>query len=597
MAASSSSGASGCCSTASRRAQRRWRASGGWNEALYRTWYLTGAVWTAGWLGLGTAFLLGRTRFGYSFALCLLLAGVFTLLTQRRYDYPGAGSAPILYLIAAIVLAIAVAVETYFQNERWPVLAAGAVVGATVLSAVLMLTVTIAPPGYALDPRTAMPVGDLFPGTLRLLTPFLNITGALALVLGAIFSTYVFMPKKRVLPYSLDPNQPGDEFLFNLLIAPVAILVNFVASLPGAMRALVTGRIHSRVPATILIAIGGFIPAITDSLNRFGSTELFQLGKFLGVLFLFAGFLVSIEVFREIRIPFTGIQLGGTRRERSRRDAVGCGRCARRSPRRPGAPALSAPLGRGSGLRPYHDPVSSPTARPAASVAPVVASTEHPPLIGFGIVIGAAALFGTLGPLARFAYDAGMEPAGFVAWRALIALIATSVYVAWRVRRGSTRLIRLGELPTRSRTLLLLAAVMGFTLNLSMFIAFDRITIALALLGFYTYPAMVAVANVALGRERLDRTRVIALGPRDPRHDRGRRVATRSGRRHPAGRDRHRPGPRRGGQPDRVSWSSAATAIRRSRPSRRWRSCCWSPSWDPWLSRSSAGPCPRSRIR
>ena len=29
--------------------------AGGWNEALYRTWYLTGAVWTAGWLGLGTA--------------------------------------------------------------------------------------------------------------------------------------------------------------------------------------------------------------------------------------------------------------------------------------------------------------------------------------------------------------------------------------------------------------------------------------------------------------------------------------------------------------------------------------------------------------
>ena len=287
----------------------------GWNEVLYRTWYLTGAVWTAGWLGLGTAFLLGRTRFGYSFALCLLLAGVFTLLTQRRFDYPGAGSAPILYLIAAVVLALAVAVETYFQNERWPVLAAGAVIGATALSAVLMLTATLPPPGFALDPRTAMPVGDLFPGSLRLLTPFLNITGALALVLGAIFSTYVFMPKKRLLPYSLDPDQPGDEFLFNLLIAPVAILVNFVASLPGTFRALATGRIHSRVPATILIAIGGFIPGVTDSLNRFGSTELFQLGKFLGVLFLFAGFLISIEVFRQIRIPFTRFQLGGRRHE------------------------------------------------------------------------------------------------------------------------------------------------------------------------------------------------------------------------------------------------------------------------------------------
>ena len=288
---------------------------GGWNEALYRTWYLTGAVWTAGWLGLGTAYLLGRTRFGYSFALCLLLAGVFTLLTQRRFDYPGAGTAPILYLIAAVILALAVAVETYFQNERWPVLAAGAVIGATALSAILMLTVTLAPPGYALDPVTGMPVGTLFPGTLRLLTPFLNITGSFALVLGAIFSTYVFMPKRRVLPYSLDPNQPGDEFLFNLLIAPFAIAVNFVASVPGAARALLTGRIHSRVPATILIAVGGLIPAVTDSLNRFGATELFQVGKFLGVVFLFAGFLVSIEVFREIRVPFTRFRLGAPRRE------------------------------------------------------------------------------------------------------------------------------------------------------------------------------------------------------------------------------------------------------------------------------------------
>ena len=68
-------------------------AAYGWNDTLYKTWYLTGALLTAGWLGLGTAFLLGRTRFGYSFALGLFLAGVFTFLTQRRFDYPGAGSA------------------------------------------------------------------------------------------------------------------------------------------------------------------------------------------------------------------------------------------------------------------------------------------------------------------------------------------------------------------------------------------------------------------------------------------------------------------------------------------------------------------------
>lgn len=295
-------------------------AVGGWNETLYKTWYLTGATLTAGWLGLGTAFLLGRTRFGYTFALCLLLAGVFTLLTQRKFDYPGAGSAPILYLIAALVLAIAVAVETYFQNERWPRLAAGAVVGASVVALGLMLMTAVPAPGFALDPATGAPTGELLPGTIRLLTPFLNITGGFALILGALFSAYVFMPKRRVLGYSLDPNAPGDQFLFNLLISPVAIVVNFVASLPGAIRALFAGRLHSRVPATILIAVGGFLASGGDALNRFGVTNWFQVAKLLAALFLLAGFLVSIETFREIRIPFTSIRLGGARREGTEAD-------------------------------------------------------------------------------------------------------------------------------------------------------------------------------------------------------------------------------------------------------------------------------------
>ena len=162
---------------------------------------------------------------------------------------------------------------------------------------------------------TGVPVATLLPPQLRLLTPFMNITGAFALILGAVFSAYVFMPKRRVLAYSLDPNQPGDEFLFNLLIAPVAITVNLVASLPGALRALVTGRIHSRVPATILIAIGALVAATGDILSRFGVTGLFQSGKFVGVIFLFAGFLVSIDVFREFRVPLTTVVLGRVRHE------------------------------------------------------------------------------------------------------------------------------------------------------------------------------------------------------------------------------------------------------------------------------------------
>lgn len=284
-------------------------AASGWSEPLYRTWYLTGAVWTAGWLGLGTAFLLGRTRFGYAFAFCLLLAGLFTFLTQRRYSYEGAGSSPILYFIAAGVLALAVAAATYFSDNRWPRIAAFAVVGASFLSVGLMLTTTLAAPGWKVDPATNAPIADLFPGTLRLLTPFLNITGGMSLAFGAVFSAYVFMPKRRILDYSLDPTQPGDQFLFNLAISPVAITVNFVASLPGAVRALLAGRLHSRVPATILIAIGAFLASSGDVLQRFGVTEFFVLGKFLSVIFLFVGFLVSVEAFSEVRVPFTRIVL------------------------------------------------------------------------------------------------------------------------------------------------------------------------------------------------------------------------------------------------------------------------------------------------
>ena len=134
------------------------------------------------------------------------------------------------------------------------------------------------------------------------------------------------------------------------------------------------------------------------------------------------------------------------------------------------------------------------------------------PLRGFAVVIGSAALFGMLGPLSRFAYDAGMEPTAFVAWRALIGFAGLGVYVAWRVRRGATRLARWGDLSATARTTMFVAALAGTILNLCMFIAFDRITIALALLGFYTYPAMVAAFNVASGRERIDGRRAVALG-------------------------------------------------------------------------------------
>ncbi len=292
-------------------------AARGWDEALYRSWYLTGAVWTAGWLGLGNAFLLGHTRFGYGFALCLSLAGLFTFLTPRRFpaEYPDVGIVPLVYLLIAASLALAVAVATWLGDWRWPRLAALGVGGATLLSLALMAGTTIPPPGYAIDPSSGAPTGALLPGQLRLLTPFMNVTGAFALILGALFSAYVFMPKRRVLHHSLDPDQPGEQLLFQLLIAPIAIAVNFIASMPDAVRALARGKLHSRVPATLLIAAGALVPTITDSLNRFGSTDYYGVGKLLGVVLLLAGFLVSSETFAEVRVPFTSIVLRARRAE------------------------------------------------------------------------------------------------------------------------------------------------------------------------------------------------------------------------------------------------------------------------------------------
>ena len=133
------------------------------------------------------------------------------------------------------------------------------------------------------------------------------------------------------------------------------------------------------------------------------------------------------------------------------------------------------------------------------------------PFAGFAIIVVAASLFGMLGALSRFAYEDGMEPLAFVVWRGGIGMLGTAAYALWRVRRGQDRLTRIRDLDRGARATLLLAALMGFSLNLAMFMAFDLATVALVLLGFYTYPVIVAVVNVALGREALDRPRLVAL--------------------------------------------------------------------------------------
>lgn len=289
-------------------------AAGAWSPELFKVWYLAGAVLNAAWLGLGTAFLLGKTRFGYAYAVLAALGGVFTMLSNAKNHYPDVGTLPIVYLIFALVLAVAIGIETYFQNTRWPRIAAAGVVAITVLGTVLVVIAPLPAGPLALDVH-GVPVLDPLPGSLRLLTPLMNVTGGLALILGALFSAYVFMPKRRVLGYSLEPGQTGDQILFNLLIAPIAIVVNFLASLPGALSALVRGKLHSRVPATLLIALGALLITGSDFGVKGGETAIFELSKLVGIGLIFAGFLMSTEAFREIRIPFTRIRISARRQE------------------------------------------------------------------------------------------------------------------------------------------------------------------------------------------------------------------------------------------------------------------------------------------
>jgi len=130
------------------------------------------------------------------------------------------------------------------------------------------------------------------------------------------------------------------------------------------------------------------------------------------------------------------------------------------------------------------------------------------PWPGYAAAVGAASLFAWLGPLSRWAYDGGMVPVSFVAWRAGIGALALAVVVIamW------SRLPDLRLVPRRQWLVLGVAAVTALTLNLSSFAAFERTSVALVLIGFYTYPAMVAVIAVLLGRDAPSRLVLGALG-------------------------------------------------------------------------------------
>ena len=265
-----------------------WGSAFGWSESLYRTWYLIGALYVPPYLGLGTIYLLAKTRFGYFAGATVILGGALSLLFSKVYA--GSTTTAMVVFGIALVGGIAIIVATAVRRPMAAHIAAAVLVLGSVLGAFVVLTAPLAAPGFAVDPHTHVPVGSAFPGYVRVITPPDNIAGALVLVFGALYSAYVYMPKLRVVPAK-----------FGML----AIVPNFFASLPGAVAALFAGKLNTRVPATILIALGAFIPGLTSGLDRFGVTWSFFLGEFVGLLLIFLGFLVSEEVFRNVRFGAT----------------------------------------------------------------------------------------------------------------------------------------------------------------------------------------------------------------------------------------------------------------------------------------------------
>jgi hypothetical protein len=140
----------------------------------------------------------------------------------------------------------------------------------TVYGFLRVLTAPISPTNLdLLRTSTSQQVVDvstftIMPLDIEILAPIMNITGAALLFGGAIWSAVVFW-RKRIMSY--------------------------------------------RVVSNVLIALGALAPSILTGLIRLGFTSGFFLGQLIGVTFILAGFLVSIEIFAVFRIPFTKIVL------------------------------------------------------------------------------------------------------------------------------------------------------------------------------------------------------------------------------------------------------------------------------------------------
>jgi hypothetical protein len=208
----------------------------GWTAALYKAWYVTGAIGVAAYLGAGAVYLHRVSAFGSLTVVCFLVGSIPALAGRHvAIGLFGLASASVLTLVLTWRPA-------WFAHAVFGVLILASLIAASsVLTAAVDLSLLPTSPDQVVS-------GQAFDAETRALTPPFNIAGAAVLILGAVISALHFR-RTRALP--------------------------------------------NRVTSNVLIAVGAFVPSVASGLTRFGITSIFFVGELLGLVCILAGFLLS----------------------------------------------------------------------------------------------------------------------------------------------------------------------------------------------------------------------------------------------------------------------------------------------------------------
>src|SRR5215207_123625 len=119
------------------------------------------------------------------------------------------------------------------------------------------------------------------------------------------------------------------------------------------------------------------------------------------------------------------------------------------------------------------------------------------------LCLGSGAAFGAMGIFGKLAYGEGATVGTLLSVRFVLAAMLFWALGALREARG---------LSVRDIGTALAMGAGGYALSAACyFAALERIDASLLSLLVYTFPAIVAASAVALGRERLERRRIVAL--------------------------------------------------------------------------------------